>query len=371
MALPGSPGVRVEGGAIRCSGSWTLERLGAVERSLRELAWSAGAVVVVDASAVAAMDTGGAWLLQRTAGTLERSGRKVALRLRPEHEALLRVVRSSRVEAGPRRGRDRPGGLSAVGRKAWASTRELGGLVGFVGEMAVAVARARTGPLRVRWLHALHHVQTAGFEALPTAAVLSFFIGVVLAYQGSALFRPFGAGILVVDLVGLAMLRELSPLVTAVVVAARSGSAYAAEIAAMKMTGEIDSLRAVGLSPMEVLVLPRMAALLVVLPLLTVAADVLGLAGAMLVARPELAIEPGEFVGRVARVIRTSDYLLGVGKAPVFAAIIAAVGCYQGLRAADDADSVGRRTTLAVVQSMFLVVVADAFVLVVARQFGI
>jgi phospholipid/cholesterol/gamma-HCH transport system permease protein len=370
MAFPGSPAIRVEGGALRCSGSWTVDRIGPVDRRLRRLASRVGVAVVVDASAVVAMDIAGAWVLERTARDLGRSGHTVALRLRPEHEALLGIVRSSGVVAGPPRARDRPRVLSAVGRWAWTSTRELGGLVRFFGEMAVTAVHARTGPLRVRWRQVLQHVQTAGLEALPTAALLSFFIGVVLAYQGSALFRPFGAGILVADLVGLAMLRELSPLVTAIIVAGRSGSAYAAEIGAMKMTGEIDSLRAVGLSPIEVLVLPRIAALLVVLPLLTVAADVLGVAGAMVVAKAELAIAPGELLGRIAREIRASDYLLGVGKAPVFAVIVAAVGCYQGLQAADDADSVGRRTTVAVVQSMFLVVVADACVLVLSRLFG-
>jgi phospholipid/cholesterol/gamma-HCH transport system permease protein len=371
MALPGSPGIRVEGGAVRCRGSWTIDRIGRVERTLRGLAWPVGAAVVVDASAVGAMDTAGVWLLERTARGLERSGHTVTFTLRPEHEALLEIVKSSGVVAGPPRARGRPRFLSTLGRRMWNSARELGGLITFFGEISVTAARARTGPLRVRWRQVLQHVQTAGFEALPTAALLSFFIGVVLAYQGSALFRPFGAGILVADLVGLAMLRELSPLVTAIIVAGRSGSAYAAEIGAMKMTGEIDSLRAVGLSPIEVLVLPRIAALLVVLPLLTVAADVLGVAGAIVVAKAELATDSGELLGRVAREVHASDYLLGVGKAPVFAVIVAAVGCYQGLQAADDADSVGRRTTVAVVQSMFLVVVADAFVLVLSRLFGI
>jgi phospholipid/cholesterol/gamma-HCH transport system permease protein len=313
----------------------------------------------------------GAWLLQRTARGLERRGRAVSLRLRPEHEALLGIVTSSGVVAGPPRRRERPRVFSAIGRRARESGRELGGLLGFFGEICVTAARARTGPLRVRWRQVLQHVQTAGFEALPTAALLSFFIGVVIAYQGSALFRPFGAGLLVVDLVGLAMLRELSPLLTAIIVAGRSGSAYTAQIGAMKMTGEIDSLRAVGVSPVEVLVLPRIAALVVVLPLLTVVADVLGVAGAMVAARSELAMDASELLGRIARSIRASDYLLGVGKAPVFAVIVAAVSCYQGFQAADDAESVGRRTTVAVVQSMFLVIVADAFVLVLSRLFRI
>jgi phospholipid/cholesterol/gamma-HCH transport system permease protein len=372
MALPGSPGIRVEDGVVRCSGSWTIHRIGRVERHLRRLAWPAGVAVVVDASAVGALDTAGAWLLERTARGLEkRSGRPVPLTLRPEHEALVEIVTSSGLVAAPPRARERARFLSTLGRGAWSSAREVGGLVTFLGEMSVTAARARTGPFRVRWRQMLQHVQTAGFDALPTAALLSFFIGVVLAFQGSALLRPFGAGVLVADLVGLAMLRELSPLVTAIIVAGRSGSAYAAQIGAMKMTGEIDSLRAIGLSPVEVLVLPRMAALLLVLPLLTVAADVLGVAGAMLVATAELGMDSGEFLGRVSREIHAPSYLLGLGKAPVFAVIVAAVGCYQGLQAADDADSVGRRTTRAVVESMFLVVVADAFVLVVSRQLGI
>jgi phospholipid/cholesterol/gamma-HCH transport system permease protein len=371
MALLGSPGIRVEGGAVRCSGSWTIDCIGRVERRLRALAWPVGAAVMIDASAVLAMDTAGAWLLERTARGLERSGRTVTLRLRPQHDALLKIVTSSGVVAVPPPVHERQQFLSMLGSRAWNSARELGGLVAFFGETSVTAARARTGPLRVRWRQMLQHVQTAGFEAVPTAALLSFFIGVVIAYQQSALLRPFGAGILVADLVGLAMVRELAPLLTAIIVAGRSGSAYAAQIGAMKMTGEIDSLRAVGVSPIEVLVLPRIAALVVVLPLLTVSADVLGVAGAMLVSRSELAMDSGEFLGRIARAMRPSDYLLGVGKAPVFAVIVATVGCYQGLQAADDADSVGRRTTAAVVQSMFLVVVADAFVLVVSRLFGI
>ncbi|ABS27845.1 STAS domain-containing protein [Anaeromyxobacter sp. Fw109-5] len=158
MAPPGSPGIRVEDGAVRCSGSWTIDRIGRVERALRGLAWPRGAAVVVDASAVGSMDTAGAWLLKRTARGLERSGRTVTLRLRPEHEALLEVVTSSGVVAAPPRARDRPRVLATFGRGAWKAARELGGLVTFFGEITVTAARARTGPLRVRWRQVLQHV---------------------------------------------------------------------------------------------------------------------------------------------------------------------------------------------------------------------
>jgi phospholipid/cholesterol/gamma-HCH transport system permease protein len=371
MALPGSPDIRVEGGAVRCRGSWTVDRIGRVARALGDLEWPVGVEVVLDASGVDAMDTAGAWLLHRTAYDPERPGRTVILRLRPEHQRMLQLVISSGFVRSPPPVGDRVGVVEALGRKARSSAREIGHLVSFFGETAVTARRALTGPLWLRWRQVLQHVQTAGFEALPTAALLSFSIGVVIAHQGSSLFRPFGAGILVADLVGLATLRELSPLVIAIIAAARSGSAYAAQIGAMKITGEIDSLRAVGASPIEVLVLPRVAALAIALPLLTVSADVAGVAGGMVVARSELAIDRGEFFGRIAHTIQPSDYLVGLVKAPVFGCIVAAIGCYQGLHAADDADSVGRRTTVAVVQSIFLVIVADAFFGVLSRGFGI
>lgn len=371
MALPGSPVIGVEGGAVRCRGSWTVDHIGHVERALSGLEWPVGVEVVLDASGVDAMDTGGAWLLHQTARSLERSGRTVMLQLRPEHQRMLELVISSGFVRSPPPASDRVGVVETLGRNAWSSARELAPLVSFFGETAVTARRALTGPLRVRWRQVLQNVQTAGFGALPTAALLSFSMGVLIAHQGSSLFRPFGAGILVADLVGLATLRELSPLVIAIVAAARSGSAYAAQIGAMKITGEIDSLRAAGASPIEVLVLPRLAALVIALPLLTVAADVLGVAGGMVVVRSELAIDRSEFLARIARTIQPSDYLVGLVKAPVFGAIVAAVGCYQGLHAGDDADSVGRRTTVAVVQSMFLVIVVDALVGVLSRSFGI
>ena len=371
MALPGSPDIRVEGSVVRCRGSWTVDRIGHVERALSALAWPVGVDVVLDASGADAMDTAGAWLLHRTARGLERSGRTVILRLRPEHQRMLQLVTSSGFVRSPPPTGDRVGVVETLGRKAWSSARELEHLVSFFGETAVTARRALTGPLGFRWRQVLQNVQTAGFEALPTAALLSFSIGVVIAHQGSSLFRAFGAGILVADLVGLATLRELSPLFIAIIAVARSGSAYAAQIGAMKITGEIDSLRAVGASPIEILVLPRIAALAIALPLLTISADVLGVAGGMMVARSELAIDHGEFLGRIARAIQPSDYLVGLVKAPVFAFFISIIGCMHGLRVKGSAESVGRETTRAVVKSIFLVIVLDALFSVFFEEVGL
>jgi len=217
----------------------------------------------------------------------------------------------------------------------------------------------------------LHDLHAAGFQALPIVGLLSFLLGVVIAYQGAVQLRRYGASIFVADLVGLSMLRELSPLLTAIIVAGRSGSAFAAQIGTMKVTEEIDALRTVGIVPADLLVLPKIAALVLALPLLTVYADALGVAGGMVMARSELGVGYVDFLDRLGRALVLSDYLVGLGKAPVFAAIIALVGCHQGFRVGGDAESVGRRTTVAVVQSIFIVIVVDAVFSVAFSVLGI
>jgi phospholipid/cholesterol/gamma-HCH transport system permease protein len=226
-------------------------------------------------------------------------------------------------------------------------------------------------PARIRWRPILYNVRTAGFDALPITGLLVFLMGIVIAYQGATQLKRYGANIFIADLVGLSMLRELSPLLTAIIVAGRSGSAYAAQIGTMKVTEEIDALRTVGIPPLDQLVLPKLAALAIALPLLTVYADALGVAGGMVMARAELGVGFPEFADRLQRALYLSDFLVGIGKAPVFAAIISVIGCFQGFQVAGDAESVGRRTTVSVVQSIFLVIVADAIFSVVFERLGL
>jgi phospholipid/cholesterol/gamma-HCH transport system permease protein len=240
-----------------------------------------------------------------------------------------------------------------------------------MGESALAAVGGFSRPRRIRWRQTLHDLQEAGFAALPITGLLSFLMGLVIAYQGAVQLRRYGASIFVADLVGFAMLRELGPLVTAIIVAGRSGSAYAAQIGTMKVTDEVDALRTVGIPPLELLVLPKVAALMLALPLLTVFADALGVMGGMVVASSELGVSSSDFLDRFVRAMRISDYLVGVGKAPVFAAIIAVIGCYQGFQVSGDAESVGRRTTVSVVQSVFTVIVVDAIFSVIFSRLGI
>jgi phospholipid/cholesterol/gamma-HCH transport system permease protein len=233
-------------------------------------------------------------------------------------------------------------------------------LLGFVGETAYALLGCFAHPARFRWRPILFNIRSAGFDALPIVGLLSFMLGVVVAYQGAAQLRQYGANIFVADLVGLSMLREFAPLITAIIIAGRSGSAYAAQIGTMAVTEEIDAMRTIGIAPLEMLVLPKLIALVIVMPLLTVFADVLGVLGGMVLARSQLGVGFPEFLDRLVKAIVMSTYWVGIAKAPVFGAIIVMVGCFQGFRTQGGADSVGRQTTRSVVQSIFMVIVADA-----------
>ena len=376
-SFPGSPAaadadgdLEVTQAGLRCIGAWTVGRVGRLEDRIGHGGWPRGRELWLDGSGVTAMDTAGAWLVCRLLRELERDGARIAVRgLRPAHAALLEMIGSIDVAAAPQAAA--PPFLERIGALAWRAGGQLFETLVFIGEVARAGLRWASQPGRIRWRTVLYNVRTAGFDALPISGLLCFLMGVVISYQGATQLERYGANIFVADLVGLAMVRELSPLLTAIIVAGRSGSAYAAQIGTMKVTEEVDALRTVGIPPIELLVLPKILALALALPLLTVYADVLGVAGGMVMARSELGVQYPDFLDRLQYALVASDFLVGIGKAPVFAAIIAVVGCFQGFQVVGDAESVGRRTTVSVVQSIFLVIVADALFSIIFNFLGI
>jgi phospholipid/cholesterol/gamma-HCH transport system permease protein len=364
LAIKIEPEPREETVAARCLGAWTIHRLARIEKQLDAVSWPAGELVI-DGSAMSALDTSGAWLLHRTRRVLEQHGHKVRLQgLRPEFNSLLQLV-ASRDVAGQVPEVPAPSVLVSLGQRVWADALGMTGYLSFVGESFTVLVRSLAKPRRLRWRPILHNMQSAGVAALPITGLLSFLLGIVIAYQGADQLQRFGANIFIADLVGLAMLRELSPLLTAIIIAGRSGSAYTAQIGTMKVTEEIDALRTIGVAPQELLVLPKMLALIVVLPLLTVYTDVTGVLGGMIMARSKLDVSFASFLERLDEAISLSSYVTGVSKAPVFAMIIALVGCYRGFQVSGSAESVGQQTTMSVVQSIFLVIVADALFSVV------
>ena len=211
-----------------------------------------------------------------------------------------------------------------------------------------------------------------GVESLPVSAMTSFFTGMVLALQSGASSKHFfNEPLFVGTVVSFAMVMELGPVMTSLVVSGRAGSAYSAQIGTMAVTEEIDAMRTLGIAPLDLLVLPKILALVIALPLLTVFADVLGVFGGMIMARAQLGVGFGEFLDRFVKAVSITAYMVGIGKAPVFAAIIALVGCYQGFQVGGSADSVGRQTTVSVVHSIFLVILADALFSVVFNWLNI
>ncbi len=350
------------------SGAWTALSLGTMEATIKTLADAPDGSRVIDAHGLTALDSAGAWVLHALlAQPRLDQGPGVAMPqgLGAAHSALLSRV-STRAAAHGAQATPTPPAVAAdnavskLGRRSHEAALQALAVLALLGELAATLGASIRQPRRWRWRQVLFNVRTAGVDALPIVGLLAFLLGIVVAYQSADQLRQFGANIFIVDVVGLSMLREFAPMMTAIIVAGRSGSAYAAQIGTMAVTEEIDAMRTLGIEPLEVLVLPKVIALVIALPLLTFFADVTGVLGGMLMANLQLGVGIEEFSDRFTKAVSVTAYLVGIGKAPVFAVIIVVIGCFQGLQTRGGADSVGRQTTRAVVQSTFLVIVADA-----------
>lgn len=245
------------------------------------------------------------------------------------------------------------------------------GLTAFVGEIATIFARNILHPRSFRFHSIIRHIEETGLRALPIIGLLAILISMVIAYQAATQLQKFGASIFTVDLTVISILREMGVLTTAIMVAGRSGSAFAAEIGVMKLREEVDALKTMGFNPMELLVLPRLIAMLITLPILTFLADIMGLAGGGLVSILLLDIPIDQYIDRVDQVAKPTMFFVGLIKAPVFAFVITVVGCYQGMNVSGSAESVGKLTTVAVVQSIFLVIMFDALFSILFSNLGI
>ncbi len=355
----------------RCEGDWTLDGIEDFNTQWLTSPPPSGQLAL-DGAGIQAIDTTGALQLLHVIADLEQAGHTVRLvHLREEHQALLDLVKERLAAAGTATIPQLPNRLERLGRQVEFHALRAVEFLTFIGEAAASLARLAVHPQRFRWRALFSDIETAGVNALPIVALLAFMMGIVIAYQGGQQLQTYGANIFIVELVALTMLRELAPLITAIIVAGRTGSAYTAQIGTMQITEEVDALRTIGIRPMDLLVLPKLLALIIALPLLTVFADALSVFGGMVMAQALLDVSFSDFLDRFPQVVTPTSFLLGVGKAPVFAAIIALVGCYQGFQVRGGADSVGRQTTVSVVQSIFLVIAADALFSVVLGGVGL
>ncbi|HVF37938.1 MAG TPA: MlaE family lipid ABC transporter permease subunit [Sphingomicrobium sp.] len=350
--------------AFRCAGSLTISRAGSTQRELE----AAPDPLTIDLSGVEKIDTVGAWLIYRT---VRDRGAKV-VGASDEVNGLLDQVaeadKPARVRPEQRPGMQRT--LEELGGWVAEAGRTLVGLVGFFGAVLVAAVNIVRHPKRFRINAVIQRFDLVGVRALGIIGLMSFLIGVVVGQQGAVQLEQFGAEVYTINLIGRITVRELGTLMTAIMVAGRSGSAFAAQIGTMKITEEVDAMRTIGVSPVEALVIPRMLAAVLMMPLLAFYAMMMSLLGGGMYVWADLGIPPLTYIQRLQEVVPISDLWVGLIKAPVFGFIIGLTGCFQGMQVEGNSEDVGTRTTAAVVQAIFIVIVLDAVFAVFFSQVG-
>jgi phospholipid/cholesterol/gamma-HCH transport system permease protein len=360
--------VRVERGGrvarVIAEGEWTVRDAPRLDAELRKIDLGGASEAAIDGTAITRLDSAGTWLLVRTKRYLEAAGARVTeFRLPEIYAPLLHTIEIE--HSAPPVVMEKRHGVNAflyrLGRATFETGRQGYRMLGYLGrftiEMMEAIFQPR-GNLRVAALFT--QVEEIGINALPIVGLLAFLIGIVMAYQGADQLRRFGAEIFTINLLGVGILRELGGLVTAIIIAGRSGSAFTAQIGTMKVNEEIDALQTIGINTFDVLVLPRVMGLIIALPFLTFYADVMAMIGGAVMCYFDLGITVPAFMRQLHEAISMNTFLVGIIKAPIFAATIGLVGCFEGLQVERNAASVGKLTTRSVVESVFLVIVIDA-----------
>jgi phospholipid/cholesterol/gamma-HCH transport system permease protein len=349
--------------ALCATGTWTASFAPVLERMVADAEKLAGGSqsVFIDVSEVAKLDTFGAWLIERLRRSLTKGAVEAQIAgLSANYSSLVDEVR--RVSATPVVDTTTitiTGMLEQIGRTVAGVAGTVAGLIDMLGAVLAAAARTLIHPRSFRLTSTVHHLEQVCWRAVPIVVLITFLIGCIIAQQGIFHFRRFGADIFVVDMLGVLVLREIGVLLVAIMVAGRSGSAYTAELGSMKMREEIDALRTMGFDPIEVLVLPRMLALVLALPILAFLGAMAALYGGGLVAWLYGGVDPEAFLLRLRDAISIDHFIVGIVKAPVMAAVIGIVACVEGLAVQGSAESLGQHTTASVVKGIFFVIVMD------------
>jgi phospholipid/cholesterol/gamma-HCH transport system permease protein len=366
-----------QGLEIDLTGEWRALELAQIDAELAGVDLANARQVFIGTKSLAALDLSGAWRLHQFLRQARESGAQVQFRGAPPDQ--LRLIDST-LHGGcpypvrseePERGSLTELGLAEIGLYSVREWRDLMAALAFLGRVFATIGRAATSLRRLRPISITRHIYDTGITAMPITALIAFLISVIIAYMSAQQLRRFGAEIFVVDLVTIGVLREMGVLLTSIIVAGRSGSAFAAELGSMKLNEEIDALYAIGVDPFEALVLPRLLGLMIALPLLTIVADIIGLMGGALLCRYLLDIPLTQYLTRVNEAITPSTFWVGLIKAPVFALLIGTAGAYRGMQVRDSSRELGRLTTVAVVQAIFLVILADALFAVFFMELGV
>ena len=358
---------------VRFSGDWLLENARIINSDMQNVVTLSGGNAVLDCSNITDLDTAGALMVRRYAQSIDNAGSAILTGVLAQHKSLLDVV-----AACPPPTQTRPDEevwyvavLYELGESAFSFLRSAKNLLGFIGIVLSRLFGAVLEPSRIRITPLVHQLDVVGLKAMGIVGLISFLIGAVMVNQGAAQLAKFGADIFVIDMLGISHLRELGILLTAIIVAGRSGSSFTAQIGSMRLNEELDAMTTLGMNTLDVLVLPRLLALLIALPLLGFYADVMGIIGGIMMAWSQLDIAPANFIVYFRDVISIDHFMAGILKAPFFAIVIVVSGCYHGFAVSGSAASLGMRTTRSVVQSIFLVIVLDAFFAVFFTAIGL
>ena len=368
--------------ALELTGEWRALAYPQIDTALMAVELSGARRVEIATDRLVALDLTGAWRLREFVHRARHAGVEVAFTGTPPDQLRLieQTVRPMRLEgAAAPIAAALPGvqvevevaTLTFIGRHAVTLWRDMVGALAFLGRLSGTALHALAHPKGLRPISVARHVYETGVTAIPIVALIAFLISVIVAYMSAQQLRNFGAEIFVVDLVTIGVLRELGVLLTAIIVAGRSGSAFAAEIGSMKLNEEVDALRATGVDPFEALVLPRLLGLVISLPLLAIIADLIGLLGGAVLCASLLHMPLDQYVNRVSQAISPSTFWVGIVKAPVFAVLIAMAGTHRGMQVRGSSRELGRLTTVAVVQAIFLVILADALFAVLFMEMGV
>lgn len=370
--------LRLEGamGVLAVRGDWTVERAQTVKDALRGLGPKLAGLkrLDIDLGQAGRIDTVGAHLLIEARRALEASRTETGLiGLDDKRRVLFDAVAARRVErpVSPPLPNPLTEALARTGVDTRATAREFSEGLAFFGEICRGLGRVALRPARFRFVSVVTHMERAGLQAVPIVILISFLVGAIIAQQGAFQLRRFGAELFVVNLIGILVLREIGLLLAAIMFAGRSGSATTAEIGSMRMREEIDAMRVIGLDPIEVLVIPRLIALMLALPLVTVVANIAAIFGAMLTSWIYIGLDPSAFLNQLQSALAPRHFFIGLSKAPFMALIIGLVACIEGLRVEGSTESLGRHTTAAVVKAIFLVIVVDGIFAIVYASIGI
>jgi phospholipid/cholesterol/gamma-HCH transport system permease protein len=365
-----------QGLEVDLTGEWRVLALPQIETALSQINLRAAGHILIGTERLRVLDLSSAWLLREFIAAAQEAGATVDFRGAPPDQ--LRLIDQTLSRGGaagkspiPAPDVSEPRPLVVLGRQAVRLGRDLRGLLAFLGRTSVTFARVLTRGFGLRPISIARHVYDTGITAMPIVSLIAFLISVIVAYMSAQQLRNYGADVFVVDLTTIGVLRELAVLLTAIIVAGRSGSAFAAEIGSMQLNEEVDALTATGVDPFEVLVLPRVIGLVIALPLLTVIADLVGLLGAALLCHYLLDMPLSQYWTRVNDSISPTTFWVGLVKAPFFALAIAIAGCRRGMQVRGSSRELGHLTTVAVVQAIFMVILADALFAVLFMEINV